>query len=67
MKTKCSAKIVAAMLGGGMVLGTGNCLPDDYWAEFVGDTFADSVGQVLEDVISDSVDAVDPALDVNQL
>ncbi len=67
MRTGRALKFVAAMLGGGVALGAGNCLPDNYWADFMGDTISDTVGLILEDVISDAVDAVDPALDVNQL
>ena len=60
-------KIAATVLGGVMVLGAGNCVPDNYWAGLLGDTLSDAVDQVMEDFISDSVDALDPALDVNQI
>lgn len=67
MKTGRTMKMVVAVLGGGLVLGTGNCLPDDYWAGFAGDNLSNAVGQILEDYISDAVDVVDPVLDVNQI
>ncbi|MCP4592483.1 MAG: hypothetical protein GY842_17250 [bacterium] len=67
MKTASSLKVTAAALAAGLVIGSGGCLPNNYWANFLGDTFLNATGQVLEDFISDSVDAVDPALDVNQI
>ena len=67
MRHKRIMKVAATVLGGCMAVGSGSCLPDDYWADFVGDTLSGAAGQILEDVIGDAVDAVDPAIDVNQL
>lgn len=51
---------------GGTLFGSG-CLPQNYWSDFLGSTLSAAVGQIIEDIISDTVDGVDPALDVNQV
>jgi len=67
MKIKRTIKLTTAVLAGGMVLGTGNCLPNDYWSGYIGEHLSAATLLLLEDFISDSVDAVDPALEVNQI
>ncbi|MFH0980852.1 MAG: hypothetical protein V2A79_04865 [Planctomycetota bacterium] len=60
MKPGRIRKIAATVVSGAMLFATGACLPDNYWADFLGESFSAAAGQVVEDFISDTVDVVDP-------
>ena len=62
---KRTLRLVVLLGSAQMLLGTGGCLPNDYWSGFAGTTLTAAVGQVLQDFIGDTVDVKDPAAGVD--
>ena len=57
---KCVLKAVATLLGGGMLLGSGDCTPDNYWADLLGGAGMTAVNTTVVDVV---IDALNPPAD----
>jgi len=55
MKRKRMMKIAATALSGGMLLGSGNCAPDDYWVELWSGAVVTALDVVVVDVVDDAI------------
>ncbi len=50
---KINTKSVAAFLGGGLLLGSGNCIPENFWIDTLGTTLSAAAGTVAEALLLD--------------
>ncbi|MCP4592645.1 MAG: hypothetical protein GY842_18075 [bacterium] len=48
---KLGFKAATALLSGGILLGSGNCVPDNFWVDLTGGVFYDVVDTVILDVV----------------
>jgi hypothetical protein len=56
MKTKNRVlKAVAALLGGGILLGSGNCAPDNFWSDLWGGAVVTAVDTAVTSVVIDAM------------
>ncbi len=58
MKMIAKKKVLAALLCGGMLLGSGNCVPDNFWADLASGAAATAVDTAIGEVV---VNAISPA------
>ena len=66
MKTKSTGRVkcAAMLLGGGLLLGTGNCIPEDLWVNTWGRVLTTTTDAVVDVYVIDPLyDALVPADD----
>ena len=57
MKSSATKKVLAALLCGGMLLGSGNCVPDNFWVDLAGGAVGTAVETAIGEVV---VNAISP-------
>lgn len=54
-------KAAAVALSGGMLLGSGTCVPDNYWVDLTGSLFASAADTVMLDAVDGALNPPPPA------
>ena len=60
MKISKRSKGAAALLSGGLLLGSGDCVPDDFWSGLSGSLVESAAVQVLGDTIDKALNPPGP-------
>ena len=50
---RIKTKSVAALLGGGLLLGSGNCIPENFWIDTLGTTLSAAALTVADTLLLD--------------
>ena len=49
-------KAAAVLLSGGLLLGSGSCVPNDFWSELAADLITTASETIVKDALDDTLD-----------